>query len=72
MILPAFFRGDGGGVLRNAFAGDGEIERNEKDIEYGGEQRKVQAQPATAEIPAPVETDSRAEHGGDDSERVEA
>lgn len=55
-----------------AFAGDGEIERNEKDIEYGGEQRKVQAQPATAEIPAPVETDSRAEHGGDDSERVEA
>ena len=24
MILPAFFRGDGGGVLGNAFAGDGD------------------------------------------------
>lgn len=55
-----------------AFAGVGEIEINEKVIDHGGEQRKVQAQTATMETPTMDESGLQVGQDGEGSKRVEA
>lgn len=57
-----------GGVL----AGDGELGIDEKDTEQGGEQGKLQAQPATMANPPLNDTKSRVGQDGEVSKRVEA
>lgn len=55
-----------------AFAGVGEIGRNEKGTEHGGEDREVQEQPATTANLSLDDSEARMGQDGESSKRVEA